>query len=121
MELSLNEFKKFVAPEGGENILDRHVGKYVLVRSRNEGINFGLVVAAEKGAILLAKARRLHYHIPLDSSQSWYEGVANSGLADNSRVSAEVDEKAIVEDYSITVCSQAAIKSIQGYKTYVSR
>ncbi len=91
------------------------VGKHVIVRSRNEGINFGLVVAADETGIVLQDVRRMWHHRPKDATISWYEGVAISGLSDNCRISAAVSRKAIIEDYSITEASEAAIKSIQEY------
>ena len=98
-------------------INSRNIGKYVLVRSRNEGINAGFVVAADETGIVLGEARRIWYHRPADKT-SWYEGVANSGLRHDSRISAAVAEKVIVEDYSITLCSAEAEKSIRGFKAH---
>ncbi len=92
-------------------------GKYVIVRSRNEGINAGFVKKADDTGIVLKKARRLYYHKPLDTNMSWYEGVATVGISSDSKVSNAVDEKIIVEDYSITVCTKAAKESIQNAKT----
>jgi len=101
-----------------DSIHARSIGKYVLVRSRNEGINAGYVVAADETGIVLSEARRIWYHRPSDET-SWYEGVANSGLRSDSKISAPVAEKAIIEDYSITVCTPDAQKSIQGFKAHV--
>lgn len=98
-------------------IHSRHIGHYVLVRSRNEGINAGFVVAADETGIVLSEARRIWYHRPADET-AWYEGVANSGLRHDSKISAAVIEKVIVENYSITVCSAEAEKSIRGFKAY---
>ena len=100
-----------------DSIHSRHVGKYVLVRSRNEGINAGYVVAADETGIVLSEARRIWYHRPADET-AWYEGVANSGLRSDSKISAAVVEKVIVENYSITVCTLDAQKSIQGFKAH---
>jgi hypothetical protein len=96
------------------NIYERNIGRYVLVRSRNEGINAGVVVAADATGVVLAECRRIWYHRPADET-SWYEGVANSGLHPSSKISAAVCEKVIVEDYSITICSAAAEKSIREF------
>lgn len=87
----------------------RNIGKYVLVRSRNEGINAGFVVDADETGIVLREARRIW---------SWYEGVANAGLRNDSKISAPVAEKVIVEDYSITLCSAVAEKSIREFRAY---
>ena len=99
------------------NLLNDIVGKYVIVRSRNEGINAGVVKAADETGIILTEARRIWYHKPKDKSLSWYEGVAESGLSSNSKISGEVGEKIIVEDYSITVCTSVAESSIRELKT----
>lgn len=99
------------------SIHQRNIGKYVLVRSRNEGINAGVVVAADETGIVLSECRRVWYHRPADET-SWYEGVANSGLRKDSKVSAPVLEKAIIEDYSITICTDVAEKSIREIKSH---
>lgn len=93
------------------------VGKYVIVRSRNEGINAGKVLELDDTGVILEDARRLYFHKPANKELSWYEGVALEGLSKDSKVGAEVT-KLIVEDYSITVCTKEAEKSIRGAKTY---
>ena len=100
------------------NIYSRYVGKYVIVRSSNEGINAGRVEDADETGIILSDARRMWYHKPKDIRTSWYEGVAQSGLSDDSKVSAPVIAKAIVEKYSITVCSEEAEFSIVNHPSY---
>lgn len=103
-------------PEKSSNGLgSQFVGKYVIVRSRNEGINAGKVLELDDTGIILEDARRLYYHKPINKELSWYEGVALEGLSKDSRVGAEVT-KLIVEDYSITVCTKDAEKSIRGAK-----
>ena len=99
------------------SLLDDIIGCYVIVRSRNEGINSGYVKAADDTGIILTQARRIHHHIPLDKNMSWYEGVATSGLCVGSKISNAVEEKIIIEDYSITKCTNLAEKSIRNYKT----
>ena len=89
------------------------IGKYVLIRSVNEGVNAGKLIAADQNGCVLKNARRLWYMKPLSSSQSWYEGVANTGVSPDSKLSAPVSRKIIVEDYSITFCTDAAKKSIR--------
>lgn len=92
------------------------IGQYVIVRSRNEGINAGKVVELDETGVILEDARRLYYHKPANKELSWYEGVALEGLSKDSKVGAEVT-KLIIEDYSITVCTKEAEKSIRGAKT----
>jgi len=94
------------------------IGEYVLVRSRNEGINAGTVLLADDTGIVLENACRLWYHKPAVKTESWYEGVANHGLSADSKCSGTVSRKIIVEDYSITVCSEAAQKSIESTNPY---
>lgn len=99
-------------------ICDRFVGKYVIVRSQNEGINAGVVVDCDETGVVLKEARRIWYHRPADTSMAWYEGVALSGLGEGSKVSPTVSEKAIVEDYSITLCSRAGEVSIKAWPSH---
>ena len=107
----------FATTKGSDSQLySRYVGKYVICRSRNEGINAGKVLAADETGVILEDARRLYYHKPADKSLSWYEGVALEGLSKDSKVGAPV-EKIVAEDYSLTVCTDKAEKSIRGAKT----
>lgn len=94
------------------------VGKYVIVRSRNEGINAGEVVAADDTGVVLKNARRMWYHAPSVKTESWYEGVANHGLSDDSKISGVVSKKVIIEDYSMVVCTDVARKSIEDAVTH---
>lgn len=91
---------------GEETVASLMIGKYVIVRSRNEGINIGEVELADNTGIILKNSRRLYYHRPKDTSLSWYEGVAMSGISDDSKVSGTVNKKVIIEDYSMTECSK---------------
>lgn len=120
IKLSLEDIKSLLGNNNvesakKESILDQFVGKYVICRTYSEGVNFGKVIALDSESIILEGARRLHHHKP--KSGSWFEGVANNGLADGSRVSEPVN-KAICEPYSISVCSKEAIESILNYKSY---
>lgn len=90
------------------------IGKYAIIRSRNEGINAGTIIAADHTGVIIENARRIWYHRPADKSESWYEGVANTGLSPDSKVSGTVTQKAIIEDYSVTICTDVARKSIEG-------
>ena len=120
--LTIGEAKElasiFSAGKTKSTIHNRHVGKYVIVRSRNEGINFGEIVECDETGIVLKGAIRLWSHAPRSRSMSWYEGVALSGLSADSNISPAVDEKVIIEEYSITVCSSDAIKSITEHKPH---
>jgi len=97
------------------SILKNAIGKYCIVRTRNEGINAGKVIEADSTGVVIEDARRIYYHKPKDSSVSWYEGVATSGLSSDSKISGTVSLKYIIEDYSLTICSLEAEKSIRDY------
>lgn len=99
-----------------ESIASDCINKYVIVRSRNEGINFGLLVRADETGCVIDYAQRLYYHKPKDSKTAWYEGVAETGLHSDSKISGQVSRKYIVEDYSLTICSEAAVKSIKNHE-----
>lgn len=92
------------------------VGKNVLVRSYNEGINCGTVEAADETGVVLKNTRRLWSHRPSDSNYSWYEGVATVGISESSKVSCTVARKVIVERYSMTECKPTAYNSIMEKK-----
>lgn len=100
-------------PEPANGVAASMIGKYVIVRSRNEGINAGEVVAADDTGVVLKNARRMWYHKPAIKTESWYEGVANHGLSDDSKVSGVVSEKVIIEDYSMVACTDVARQSIE--------
>ena len=98
------------------NLFDSYIGRYVICRTRNEGINAGTVVQADETGVILKNARRLYYHKPIDKTLSWYEGVALSGISNDSKVGC-LSEKIIIENYSLTVCTEIAKKSIMGAKS----
>ena len=100
------------------SLFDDIIGKYVIVRTYSEGVNAGYVKQADETGIILTKCRRLKYHHPFDEQQAWYEGVANFGLGNNSQVSPIVEQKIIVEKYSITIVSEKAKKSIEEYPSH---
>lgn len=104
--------EKVVNFTGEETIASRMIGKKVLVRSYNEGLNAGVVVLADDTGVELKDCRRIWYHKPKDKNLSWYEGVAESGLDPNSKVSGTVKRKIIVERYSMTECTDDAFQSI---------
>lgn len=103
---------------GEESVASRMIGKFVIVRSRNEGINAGTVVVADSSGVELRDARRIWYHKPKDKGLSWYEGVAVSGLSDDSKVSGTVPSKIIIEDYSMTECTMNAAASIREHTSH---
>lgn len=119
-ELTIGQVKQLQAMIGGgapqpSGMLSRYIGQYVICRSRNEGVNAGKVIALDDTGVILEDARRLYYHRPINKNVSWYEGVARDGISADSKVGAAV-EKVIIEDYSLTVCTNTAEKSIRGAK-----
>lgn len=111
-------FSAVSAPK--ESFLKNYIGKHVIVRSSNEGINFGLVEDIDESGVVISTARRIWYHKPADPKTAWYEGVANTGLSRDSKVSVAVPRKVIVEKYSLTLCSDAAIESIHNHPAHAT-
>lgn len=95
------------------NLFNKMIGKKVIVRSRNEGLNAGIVIMADKTGIELTSCRRLWGCRPKNKKHSWYEGVAMSGISEDSIVSNTVPQKIIIEkNYSVTPCTDDAFYSI---------
>jgi len=121
-DLTIGQLKDLQNLIGGQqtqsSLFKNMIGKYVIVRSRNEGINAGYLEEADDTGCILKECRRVWYHRPAVKTESWYEGVCNHGLSDDSKVSGVVVRKVIVEDYSITECTDKAAKLIQGAKAH---
>ena len=97
------------------SILKNAIGKYCIIRTRNEGINVGTILEADNTGVVVKDCQRIYYHKPKDSNLAWYEGVATSGLHEDSKISGVVDKKYIIEDYSLTLCSKEAEQNIKNY------
>jgi hypothetical protein len=82
-DLTIRQAKELANLFGGASgsLQASFVGKYVICRSRSEGLNAGVVVAADKTGVVLKDCRRLWYHKPLREGACWYEAIANSGLS----------------------------------------
>ena len=124
-ELTLGQAKQLAAMFGQNSqaqstILNDAIGKYCIVRTRNEGINCGKVIQADYTGVVIEDARRIYYHKPKDRSVSWYEGVATTGLHDDSKISGEVPRKYIIEDYSLTICTEVSEKSLRSHAATTS-
>jgi hypothetical protein len=123
-QLTIGDIQQLQQFLGGSNnstkkgIYDRYIGKYVICRTQNEGVNAGQVIELDETGVILKDARRLYYYKPAHKNTSWYEGVAIYGLAEGSKVGISV-EKIIVEDYSLTICSPEAECSIREFKAHV--
>jgi hypothetical protein len=94
-----------------DTIYSDFVGKYVICRSRNEGVNCGVVEKLDSTGVVLSAARRLYYHKPANKNVTWYEGVARTGLSSDSKIGTPVN-KIIVENYSLTICTESAKNSL---------
>lgn len=101
---------------GEETLGSTMIGKNVIVRSRNEGINAGTVVLADETGVVLKNCRRLWYHKP--NKGSWYEGISKFGIHKDSKVSETINKKVIIEDYSMTECKEEAFRSIMELKPH---
>ncbi len=121
-ELTIGQAKELSAMFGNSakpesQIYQRLVGKKVIVRSRNEGLNFGEVVMADETGIALKDARRIHYYDKAADGSCWYEGMAVEGPGGETRMSTR-SPKSIIEDYSVTECSEIAIKKFDEWKDH---
>ena len=114
----VKEIKNMIGENRSNGMLQNYVGKYVICRSRNEGINSGTVKMIDETGLVLSDARRLWFHKTSNES-SWYEGVANNGLSNDSKISEPV-EKVIIENYSLTICSEKAIKNLKAANSHES-
>lgn len=117
-DLTIGEVKEIAAMVGcgaaseSPGVAASMIGKYVIVRSRNEGVNAGKVIEADDTGVILEDARRLWWHRPKVKTDSWYEGVSLHGVSDDTKLSAP-RTKVIIEDYSMTVCTKEAEESIR--------
>lgn len=102
-------------PNEDLDLYSRYIGKYVICCGRNEGGNAGKVLAIDSTGVILEDARKLYYYRPIDKSVIWCEGVAKTGVSEDSKLSPPID-KAIVEEYSLMVCTDEAEKSIREAK-----
>ncbi len=114
----LKEINSMLNHQKNENSIDYPIGEYVIVRTRNEGINFGKLKQASSEGCVISDARRIYYHKPKNKSTAWYEGVAKSGVSDDSKLSTTVKVKYIIEDYSLTICTKEAIESLRNHKDH---
>lgn len=98
-------------------LCQNYVGRYVICCSRNEEVNFGKLKSTDETGCILEHCRRLWYHKPANNS-SWYEGVSVYGLDKSSKISLPVEEKIIIEDYSLIICSDVSVDNILKYKSH---
>ena len=99
------------AVETSESIHAPFIGKYVIVRTHDAGVHAGILAASNGRECVLHEARRLWQWKP--AAGMWLDGVANSGLHTESRISEPVAERLLTEDCEITVCTPQAEQSIR--------
>ena len=80
-DLTIKQARELVAlfnenKNNSSALFDLYKDKYVICRTRNEGVNFGKVLNLDETGVILQDARRLYYHRPINKNVSWYEGVA---------------------------------------------
>jgi len=92
------------------------IGKFVIVRCRDAGVHAGFLVSHNGRECVLSSARRLWYWKPANGA-AFLSGVATEGLHSDSKVGAPV-EIHLTENCEIIACSEGAMKSIQGVKSY---
>jgi len=93
------------------------IGTYSIIRTYSAGVWFGKVLKKKENEIILGEARRLYYW-QVDKGGISLSEVSIHGLTDNSKV-CEAVEKIWLQPIEIIPCTDAAIKNIQGKKSYV--
>ena len=83
------------------------IGKYVIVRCKNAGVHSGFLEGNEGREAVLTQSRRLWYWRPANNS-AFLSGVAVLGLAEDSKISREVERIHLTEDCEIILCSKEA-------------
>ena len=110
-DLTLGQIKQLQNLSPGNQATSMYTsykGKWVICRTRNEGVNFGQVKDCDDTGVILTYARRLWRVGKGAQGGFWYEGVANEGPSDTTEMSQAIAEKVIAEDYSLTLCSDDA-------------
>ena len=93
------------------------IGSYVLVRCRDAGVHAGILESYDGRACVLTDSRRLwRFRVPMGKS-SFLSGVANYGLADDSKLGDPVDRIMLTENCEVIACRAEAEKSIREFQT----
>lgn len=93
------------------------IGKYVIVRCRDAGVHAGVLKASEGRSAILTDARRLHYW-QAGSKSAYLSGVANHGLASESKIGESVSRIVLSEDCEIIECTEKAEQNIRGFPAH---
>ena len=90
---------------------DPLIGRYVIVRCRDAGVHSGFLESRNGRECVLTQSRRLWYWKP--AKGKWLNGIANSGLHKDSKISDPVSRIALTEDCELIECNAVAEKSIR--------
>lgn len=94
------------------------IGKYVIVRCRDAGVHAGILRQAEGRGCTLEAARRLWFWKVPKGAGDFLNGIANSGLANGSKISAAVATLVLTENCEILECTMEAEESIRSFPIY---
>lgn len=89
------------------------IGRYVVVRCRDAGVHTGVLRHYSGRECTLTNSRRLWFWRPANGAK-FLSGVAVEGLADDSKVGAEVEIIMLTENCEIIACTKKAEVSIRG-------
>ena len=96
--------------------MKENIGKKVIVRGNNSGVEFGTLVAQEGQEVTLENARRIWYWEGAASlSQLAMEGTAKP---QECKFTVYVDSITILDAIEIIPCTDKAIKSIEEVKEW---
>lgn len=92
------------------------IGKKVIIRGTNSGVEYGTLAAKEGTEVTLNHARRLWYWDGAASlSQLAKEGTVNP---DDCKFTVYVDSIVVLDAIEIIPCTDKAIKSIEGVEEW---
>ena len=97
-------------------MINEMIGKKVIVRGDRSGVFFGTLSDKQEQTVVLTKCRRLWYWDGAASiSQLAVDGTAKPG---NCKFTVTVDEITIMDAIEIIPCTDKAIASIEGVRTW---
>ena len=99
--------------------MEKFLGKYVIVRCRDAGVHCGVLESASGRECVLTDSRRLWYWKPANKA-AFLSGVANHGVAPDSKIGEAVARIALTENCEIILCTEKAEKSLRNAKVNVN-
>lgn len=118
-ELTLGQIKEIQAlafTGSAQKLESGLIGKKVIIRTYSAGVHYGEIAEKEGNEVILKNARRLWYWKTQNNGISLSE-IANHGVHKDSKV-CEVVELIWLQPVEIIICTQEAIKSIEGKYVY---